>query len=588
MSVAVTSSARLYPPRLRAWWVDLFPIAASGVALALVFPPVGWWWLSFVALCPALWVAARAVRGRRVLLFGFGVYLVWWLLMARWLGSVGVGPWLGASVVQAGYFAGGLFAVWVLCRRMRLPMTLAAAVGWSVMDLTRGHLPFGGFSWFSLGHTQAGWTQGGGASWIAQTADVFGQHFVGLLVAMVNGLVVDVAIRGRGARRMLIVTAVVLAVAAGYGWWRVAQTDRVTSPGPTIAVVQNNVPMDNRRPFSMEDDAARWAELVALSDRANASSPDVIVWPESSLMFAINDESVAAFPGRVSGASFIRAQLEDLTRRLGTDLLLGGAAHFDWRDITDEDGKTFLVPGRRRNRVYHVYADGRLAPTTYDKTHLVPFGEYIPGSQALPILKTIVLKWFSPWEWDYTVDPGDQRSRFEIAYTAGADGGEEQRVARLVTPICFEDTVPRRCRLLVYRTGEGKADVLVNQTNDGWFWFGSRPQPGDNQPPAYRPTGQNIQHLQLASLRSIENRVPTARSVNTGVSGFIDSAGRIGPLVEHEGKQQLVAGVGSHRVMLDPRRTWYGWWGDGPMWVLGLLTYGLVVAGLVRPWLHGR
>lgn len=55
-----------------------------------------------------------------------------------------------------------------------------------------------------------------------------------------------------------------------------------------------------------------------------------------------------------------------------------------------------------------------------------------------------------------------------------------------------------------------RADFIVNLTNDGWF-----------------AGPQMAQHLQLAAFRAIENRVPIARSVNTGISGFIDSAGRV-------------------------------------------------------------
>jgi len=132
----------------------------------------------------------------------------------------------------------------------------------------------------------------------------------------------------------------------------------------------------------------------------------------------------------------------------------------------------------------------------------------------------------------------------------------------------------------VYAAGEPKADVLINQTNDGWFW--SRASDG------YAPSPQQPQHLQIATLRSIENRVPTARAVNTGVSGFIDSAGRVGPLVTVDGRRQLVAGYAGHRVSLDPRRTLYGRVGDAPMRGLAGLTLLLGLAALVKPWVLGR
>ena len=90
--------------------------------------------------------------------------------------------------------------------------------------------------------------------------------------------------------------------------------------------------------------------------------------------------------------------------------------------------------------------------------------------------------------------------------------------------------------------GIKRADLLVNLTNDGW----------------YMSPHQRYQHLQIAVMRCIENRVPMARSVNTGVSGMIDSAGRVGPLVTEGGAHQQVDGYVNAIVALDSRVTVYG------------------------------
>ena len=110
-----------------------------------------------------------------------------------------------------------------------------------------------------------------------------------------------------------------------------------------------------------------------------------------------------------------------------------------------------------------------------------------------------------------------------------------------MVPICFEDIVsPLVTDQMRSRFGEvgsesasGKrADFIVNITNDGWFRGGER-----------------AQHLQAAVFRSIENRAPTARSVNTGISGFIDSLGRTTDVL-HENTQ----GWSVHQLSLDHRR----------------------------------
>jgi len=122
----------------------------------------------------------------------------------------------------------------------------------------------------------------------------------------------------------------------------------------------------------------------------------------------------------------------------------------------------------------------------YDKQHLVPFGEYVP----FPAM----MRGFTPVEVD--LRPGGGSTILSL--------GEKAPFSVL---ICFEDTV---ARLAVNATRAG-ARWLVNQTNDGWF----------------DPSAQSEQHLAHAVFRCIENRIPMARSCNSGVTCLIDAYGRI-------------------------------------------------------------
>jgi apolipoprotein N-acyltransferase len=88
--------------------------------------------------------------------------------------------------------------------------------------------------------------------------------------------------------------------------------------------------------------------------------------------------------------------------------------------------------------------------------------------------------------------------------------------------------------------GQKRADFLVNITNDGWFW-----------------ANENADHLQAAAFRSIENRVWSARSVNTGISGFIDSVGRY-----HDLLPVRTEGVSTSAIMIDSRLSFYTRYGD--------------------------
>jgi len=134
--------------------------------------------------------------------------------------------------------------------------------------------------------------------------------------------------------------------------------------------------------------------------------------------------------------------------------------------------------------------------------------------------------------------------------------------------------VARQCRRLIHAAGEPKADVLINQTNDGWFW--SRGADG------YAPSPQQPQHLQIATLLSLDMPTPMVLSVNTGIMPVVDSAGRIDPIMDVNGKRVGVEGSVFAEVMLDDRKTLFLRLGEWPMWMLLLFTLTLCGVGFSR------
>ena len=201
-------------------------------------------------------------------------------------------------------------------------------------------------------------------------------------------------------------------------------------------------------------------------------------------------------------------------------------------------------------------------------------------------------KLFSPYGPgnDYTLQPGDFETVFNLDVApvphannahrkqhaqidASANGAESKGTAslRVVVPICFEDAVARVSRRMCYDDSGKRTDIMFNLTNDGWF----------HDPSSGEPSDEGVQHVQMAAFRCIENRVPVARSVNTGVSGFIDSVGRVGPVVVNDGKSQLVAGARATLLRTDPRQTLYGAWGQWPVGLMALLTGALGVIAVI-------
>ena len=110
---------------------------------------------------------------------------------------------------------------------------------------------------------------------------------------------------------------------------------------------------------------------------------------------------------------------------------------------------------------------------------------------------------------------------------------------------------------MIKETPEKPVEILVNQSNDGWF---------DN-------SIEGDYHLAASIFRCVEARRPMIRSSNTGPSAMIDGNGRIVKVFEKDGKKQGVAGLLQVQVPLDDRRSWYVILGD---WLpqLGLLVGG--------------
>jgi apolipoprotein N-acyltransferase len=220
--------------------------------------------------------------------------------------------------------------------------------------------------------------------------------------------------------------------------------------------------------------------------------------------------------------------IAELATTYRTNVLAGGVAMLPG---TDDAGKPHWS---RRNSAFYFGRSGTESATRYDKIHLVPFGEFMPFKQSFPLLYKL-LNVFNPYgAADYTVMAGEDLTVFTLD------------TWRFVAPICFEDVdsalVARMFRPDGSQAGGGgkRADFIVNLTNDGWFAFNQMPQ-----------------HLQIAVFRSIENRAPTARAVNTGISGFIDSVGRTYDLIPTN-----QAGARTARLGVDRRITFYTRFGD--------------------------
>ena len=586
--------AQLTLPRtgIRSVPVHLVLAGISSVMIVLSFPPFGWWWMAYLALWPVGLLAARSASSKTLAWTTFLIFWMVWLYMIGWLVPVTRGGFIALAALMAAYWSLALVVAHVLHRRFRAAMVVLLPLAWVASEYVRGRFLAGGFGWFAFGHTQASYLPTQSAGRIIQVADLFGELGVSLIVVMASGLLVDLMTHplftpiGQSKHRLhrtirgsLILWLLVISSAWLYGNYRIGQWEQATEPGPTVAVVQTNVPQDNKVNSTAESDAENWRRMTELTRLAAETTPkpDLIVWPETMVPRAINPYALNFYREMGSDSYIYHDLIRATAQSIGTNLIVGSPSYEGFVEMTYPDGGSGYLPKPRYNSAYLYYADGEQAPIRYDKIHRVPFGEFIPWVGAVPSIKALFIKWFTPYDQDYSLAPGTSLTVFDIPVMqtadAAADGGDGKatpgiRVVRVATPICFEDAVGRVVNRLVYQNdGRKRADLLINLTNSAWY-------PG---------SAQQTQQLQIATIRCIENRVPMARSVNGGISGFVDSVGRVGPVVEVGGQAQWVDGFATHKPRLDTRLTLYGTLGDLPAGCLAILTALLLVWGKIVP-----
>jgi apolipoprotein N-acyltransferase len=343
-----------------------------------------------------------------------------------------------------------------------------------------------------------------------QVVDLGGPILLTAITIAVNGAIYELmrgAFRRGPIDRALPVTATIaLGLTLGYGFYRCREVDAraASAPKTTVGIVQANMGIFSKRREIIEGHR-RHLEQSILLERSVA--PDLIVWPESAFQRAIRPRD-----------KNVKKKVLD---SIETPLLFGGLA------IRSVDGQR-----RYYNTAFMTNAQGDIL-STYDKTYLLAFGEFIPFGETFPIL----YKW-SPQTSHFT--PGDHVRPMPF------------KAYRITTMICYEDIIPGFVRQAVK---VGNPHLLINITNDSWF--------GDTNEPWI--------HLALAKFRAVEHHRYLVRATNSGVSAIIDPVGRTVVQSSVFEKATLHAQVA---MMNTP--SLYQHLGDWPGWLGLLATIGLL------------
>jgi apolipoprotein N-acyltransferase len=507
---------------------------ASGLALGLAFPKFDYELLAWVALVPLFYVI-EGESMRRVLgwafLQGFAanvVSLYWIPIPLHDFADVpmqyAIFPMLLLAAIVAINTAVAIWAGEFVARRMRIPAVITMPVAWTAVEWIRTYFPIG-FPWNLLGYAAYRSLE------LIQFAEFTGVYGVSALIVFFNAVVYVVIFR-RGIYRLQVVSLSVLTammvVLVGFGSWRINNLKNASPTGSfKVAMVQGDIPQS----LKWDPKFLPQSYGVYQDESANAAKrgTDLIVWPEAAAAFLFEPDD--QYPAELASDAAYRNALLTLARTLGTPLLFGAPA------LAQQDGHLGFY-----NRAYLVSANGQgEVDAHYDKIELVPFGEYVPARALLGYFVNRVVQGFGD------MVPGKEQTLFDV------------KGAKLGILICYESIFPNLTR----REVDKGADVLVNITNDAWYGESSAP----------------YQVLAMATMRSVETKVPMVRVANTGISALIEPSGQI-----TDRTPLFVRGTVIVKVPWRPVRTVYTMVGDLFAEICLLLT----AIGLIMAWQRPR
>jgi apolipoprotein N-acyltransferase len=345
---------------------------------------------------------------------------------------------------------------------------LLFAVTFALAEFARGHL-LTGLPWNLPAYI---WKPGG---WISQVSALIGPYGLSLgtlLVLALPGLCMD---RARPKVVGLLVLGLAV-LALGFGAWRVNSAGSVNpmaGKGPIISAGQGG--FTQKEVWDPANASRVTQTYLDLLNDPRAQRADMVIWPEGAFPYLLMEQPEV---------------IGEIDARLGDRTLITGAIRRESRGQKDNYWNSIFVFDKSRGEV--------AVQGSYDKYHLVPFGEYLP---LRPFFKALAIK---------GAPPADPRVCYEII---------------------FPNFNPKAA---------GQAGWILNVSIDAWY--------GDLLGPD--------QHYAQARARAIETGMPLVRAASGGWSAIVDRYGR--PLAQH----QKGAGYAVARLPLDAATTLYGKYGE--------------------------
>jgi apolipoprotein N-acyltransferase len=474
----------------------------SGILVALAFPPFGFHFLAWVALVPFLAALARAGSTKSGALLGLAFGVAFFGLDLSWIYQ---------TVVVHGHFHPVLGAVTFVALVATLSL-YTALFGFALAVFPKlGHPSalVAPFLWVALEYLRSvfltgfpwdllGYSQAGFLTLI-QIADITGAFGVSFIIVLVNSVftqLTDAVFLGeRLSFKSCAFASCCLSLVVLYGHVRVQEWTNIPESASRYKVGALQGNIPQELKWNESSREATFSIYEALGLKATHEGAKLLIWPETSVPVLFGSSDPDwKKPGEIS-------------ERLGAPMLIGAPVGEMIEGSPHYYNSALLVNGER-------------IIARYDKIHLVPFGEYMPLSWLLPLGPGIAAR-----DLDYS-----EGREMTVMSAPGSP--------RFSVLICYEAIFPE----LASRAVRDGAQFLVNITNDGWFGNSGAP----------------YQHLAMAGLRSVENRIWLLRSANNGISAAFDPAGRMVSSIPLSEAGEFTANVS----VTDGPKTFYCRWGN--------------------------
>ena len=506
----------------------------SALLLFLSFPTVNLFPFAWIAMVPFFIALAQTSNWKSAFWVG---YLTGFLFFAGLLPAIAfLYPYANIFITIVAYlllvgYTGFYFAVFAALMkfikvRSGILFPLAAACIWTALEWVRSWM-ITGFPWGSIGYSQ--WNN----LVSIQGASIVGVHGISFVIVLFNAGIATVLNnrqQWRQEMRAVILPVILTLLCLSYGTFQLQdaeplapQTDTTAAADTetlNVALVPGNI--SQLRKWDVNQSPAILQRYINLTYKASQATPDLIVWPETS----IRSQTLTGEWPRSHG------RFSRMLRETSIPIIVGTAN----RGKTDETIGKFSKDIDKRsqpiyNRVLSIASDGKIHGD-YAKMHLVPFGEYVPLENLLPDFIPDFIQ-FEPFASGKTVNllpvyivkdktdpvkPTD--GLFGDAKRFVVNNKTDTQKIEIGASICFESVFPDEFR----RPVQKGASVMGIFTNDAWFKGTAFPE----------------LHLSMAPFRAIENRIAVFRCANGGFSCIVDKFGRITtPMVAPNAKQEV-------------------------------------------------